>query len=284
MLADIKHTLLNKEWDEGNSFLLIMTIGIGLLVVAISFSPRIPFRIYIPGRCFDLRIEDIILVGLLFFWVVYLFLRPRVYLTPVIKPITLYLLVVAFTSGIVVLVTFMSSVRIFFYFLKELEYFLIFLLVANWIRTKSHVSKIGHLILGLGTINALWVGFQFLTHQKGPLFLFRASEGVYQPRYLLWSYGPGLIGEVSPLSTGGFFMLVFLLSVAFFFFSKTNDIKRGLYFILSVIFFICILASASKVCIIGSIIGASVLSFTISNRKLAILTFSYANYDSAGYR
>jgi hypothetical protein len=252
-----------------------MAIGIGLLVVAISFSPRMPLPIFIPGRRFDLRIEDIILVGLLFFWLFYLSLRPHIYVTPLFKPLFLYLIVVAFTSGMAILFLFVSPIRPFFYFLKEFEYFLIFLLVANSIRTRSHVSKIGHLIIGAGIINALWVGFQFLTHHKSPLFILQAPEGVYQPRYLLWSYGPGLIGEISPLSTGGFFMLVFLFSLGYFFFLKTDCIKRGLYLVLSLVFFSCIVASASKICLIGSILGAGLLSFITGNKKLPVLFFSF---------
>ena len=216
------------------NFSFILVIAIGVFIVAIATSPRIPLPIYIPGRRFDLRVEDILLVCFLIYWAFSRRLRQQIYLTPLLKPISVYLLIATVTSIIAVSHDFGSPIRTFFYFLKETEYFIIFFLVANWIKTRTNVINVTYFIIGAGIINALWVGIQFFTSQKGPLFLFRAPSGVYHPPYLLQSYGPGLLGEVSPLSTGVFlcwyFYYLFLT-----FSSQIQVIKR--YMLPSALFF-----------------------------------------------
>ncbi|MDI6891115.1 MAG: O-antigen ligase family protein [Thermodesulfovibrionales bacterium] len=241
-----------------------------LFIGAIAFSPRIPLPIMIPGRCFDLRVEDIILSGLLFFWLLSLFLRPRIYLAPLFKAIGIYVSIVVLTTGIAVIRFDLNLPRVFFYFLKELEYFLIFLLVANWVRSYSDLKFVGNAILTVGFVNAVWVGYQVLTKRMVPLFFVEAPAGVYQPPHLLESYGPGLFGEVSPLSVGGFFLLVFLLALSYTLVSRPG-FRRRLCVLLSATFLVCVLLSGSRVSTIGVIIGALVFVRYWGNKKSVMI-------------
>lgn len=228
--------------------------------MAISLSPRIPLGIAIPGRGFDLRFEDIILVALLLLWLFAFFLRPRIYLTPLFKAIGIYVSVVIITSSIAVMTLDLVPIKTFFYSLKELEYFLIFFFMANWIRTEADCRLASGFLLFAGLLNAIWVGFQLVTFQRSSFFLVERElpVDVYSEPRLLESYGPHLIGEASPLSTGGFFMLVFLLTLSFYLFSRAGN-RRWLYVVLCIMFSASLALSFSRVAMVGAIIGAVIL-------------------------
>lgn len=244
----------------------IMRLGVIVLIMAISLSPRIPLGIAIPGRAFDLRFEDMILVALLLLW---FFLRPRIYPTPLFKAIGIYFSVVIITSSIAVMTLDLVPIKTFFYSLKELEYFLIFFFVANWIRTEADCRLASGFLLFAGLLNAIWVGFQLVTSQKRPFFLVERelTGDAFQNPFLLESYGPNLIGEASPLSTGGFFMLVFLLTLSFYLFSRAGN-RRWLYVVLCVMFSASLALSFSRAAMIGAIIGTVIL---LNQYKLKII-------------
>jgi len=248
-----------------------MKYGIILLILAICFSPRIPLPISVPGRVFEIRLEDIILVGLLFTWLVSLFSKSRsIYRTPLFKYIGIYLVIVASTTVIALLTGVgLSPIRTLFYFLKELEYFLIFFLVANWIRSESELKLAKNSLLFAGVLNAVWVGFQLLLHQNRTIFSFwKAFPSHFSPGLAgVESYGPYLIGEASPFSVGGFFMLVFLLAFSLFLFSKNNKLKL-LYGLLGAAFFVSILLSYSRSDIISAMVGIIILLLVQGGMKM----------------
>lgn len=252
----------------------IMKLGIVLLIMAISLSPRIPLDIVIPGRRFDLRFEDIILTMLLLFWLLYLLLRPKIYLTPLFKALGIYIVIVIFTTSIAIMTLNLSPIRSILYLLKEVEYFIIFFLVANWIRSASDLKLMSGLLLFAGLLNAIWMGFQFITSQKSFLFFINKelTADVYQNPTLLESYGPHLIGEASPLSTGGFFLLVFLLALNFLIFYKEGN-RKWLYAVSSVSFFACLALSFSRVSMLGAVFGATTLLSQVNQKgKIKIIT------------
>ncbi|MDI6688140.1 MAG: O-antigen ligase family protein [Desulfobacterales bacterium] len=189
---------------------------------------------------------------------------------PLFKVIGIYISIVVLTTGIAVMRFDLSLPRAFFYFLKELEYFLIFLLVANWVRSYSDLKFAGNAILTVGFVNVVWVGYQLLTRSRGSLFLIEAPAGVYQPLHLLESYGPGLIGEVSPLSVGGFFLLIFLLALSYTLVSRPG-FRRQVYGLLSATFLVCVLLSGSRASTIGAIIGALVFVRYWGNKKSVVI-------------
>lgn len=243
-------------------------IAVLLLIAAMAFSPRIPIPIAVPGRRFDLRVQDIILVAVLSFWLLYLFVRPRIYLTELFTSFGIYTAIVVLTSAIAMMTLELSSIRTVLYFSKEVEYFLVFLFVANWIASEPDLRLASFFLLVTGSLNAVWIGLQIVTSQFRPLFLVRAELPSGVPHYtnLLDSYGPHLMGEASPLATGGFFMLITLLSMAFFVFSQ-GIYRRCLYGALCVTFFAALAASFSRVALLSTGIGITLLFILINLKK-----------------
>lgn len=237
------------------------------LVIAISISPRIPLDISMPGRRFDLRVEDLLLALILLIWLATISFRPRLYLTPLFKTIATYSLIVLVTTNIAVMTLGISPLKTLLYFLKELEYFLIFFIVANLIRSESDIRFLISTILIAGVFNAIWVAIQLNTGDFHSLFYVRRelSSAVYESEFLLESYGPHLIGEASPLSTGGFFSLAFFLALNSLLFYNSPKF-RWLYGLLCVVFFSGVCLSFSRVSILGSLVGLAVLLFQASLR------------------
>ena len=237
-------------------------IGLILLIAAISFSPRFLLPIAIPGRRFDLRFEDFVLLILLLVWFLHLLRQQPLDLTPLSAPLAIYTLIAVISTNIN-LMSFdhFSLARAFLYLLKEIESFLIFLVVANWIITRDDVVLVGRTMLGAGLVNLLWVAVQLARGRKGPLF-FTSGEGlpaeVFRGRTTLSSYGPGLIGEISPLSTGGFFAIALILALSCAMFSGTGKGRRvslGLFLAC----FCSLLLSGSRTGMLSALAGIAVL-------------------------
>lgn len=253
-----------------------MRFGTLLMVMVISLLPRIPLAIAIPGRTFDLRFEDIILVFLLILWFVSLFHKPFINLTVLFQPIVFYLSIVICTTMAAMFTFDLNPIRTLLYFSKELQFILIFLFIANWIYSESDIRLVSRSLLFSGVLNMLWVGYQVSASDYHSLFSAERElpSEVYLGQSRLESYGPHLIGEGSPLSTGGFFMLVFLLTLSFLLFGRANKWK-SFYAVLSFIFLICIALSFSRSSMIGAVIGAAaLLSQTQVKRKIKWILIS----------
>ena len=243
-----------------------------LMVVAIGIAPRIPLPIVIPGRRFDLRVEDVILIVILYCWVLYLFVQPKIDGTPLFMQLGFYIGVAVFATSFSLITSDLGTIRSFFYLLKELEYFIIFFIVANTLNTESDLKVVINLMLLVGFCNAAWVVFQLATGQAYQLFYVSGGTlpmDAYQTAGQLVGYGPRLIGEVNPLATGGLFMVVFLLALSLMLYSKAKK-PMLIYGILSALFLLGILGCGSRVSLMGAIVG-SVILLKITGRAPKIL-------------
>ncbi|MBN2121165.1 MAG: hypothetical protein JW734_08970 [Candidatus Omnitrophica bacterium] len=250
----------------------IRSLLITLLILAIGFSPRIPLGIFIPGRRFDLRIVDIVLVVICLFWILYLMMRPYLHLTSLAKPIGLYLGICFITTFLsLVFLSRVSLLRSFFYFLKEVEYFLIFFVVANWVSSKNALLRGLQAIIVSGLANVSWVVYQLISGKNGPLFKFLTPEGAFDRPRIFASYGPTLIGEASPLSIACFFSFLFLLSLCCAYFWTA---KRKLFFLLAFLFLPCALLSGTKMSLGLILVGGFVLLLRFKmKRKIFFFLF-----------
>jgi O-antigen ligase len=190
--------------------------SLALLVVAVGMSPRIPLPINIPGREFDLRVEDPILVILLVSYLMWLCVYRQIDLTPLAPKLAVYSAIVVLSTSLAVTTGDLSLIRAMPYVFKFFEYFLIFFLMANWVRSIRDLRSILAAIMAVGAANMAWVAVQLVTGTYQTLFSVSAD---YVPSYMFHSrsylhyYGPALIGELSPYATGGLFVTVFLLSL-----------------------------------------------------------------------
>jgi len=188
----------------------LKTNALRLLILTICISPRIPLPILIPGRRVDLRLEDIILLLMVFYSFLYFCLRPRFFTGYLGRPIGFYIGIAIISSCIGLLrIGDASLPRAVFYLFKEIEYFSLFFILVNFIKKETEIKTCVKMLLIGGILNVLWVGCQILMKYNRPLVVFNSPLGVYEPRNLLACYGPNLIGEPSPLSTACFLHFYF---------------------------------------------------------------------------
>jgi hypothetical protein len=252
--------------------------GLVALLVAISISPRIELPIQIPARAFDLRFEDLVLLVLVPVWVVWLVRKRRLpaSLKTIALAFALYLAIALVSSALAIVLGGLSPTRSLAYWAKELEYLMILVISATWIQGALERRFLGLWLIALGVANAAWVGVQLLMGHTSTLLHFPNAPGAYQRPHLLESYGPGLIGEVSPLSAGAFFMVVFLVVFAAFALAATRN-ARLRWLALSVLFLVPNFLSQSRVTMAGCALGAGVLAlYTRHFRRIAIGFLSVA--------
>ena len=237
-----------------------MTLVICALILGITLGPRIPLGFAIPGRAFDLRVEDIITALVIFGWVIHLLVRPRIYLTPLRSSIGAYILVLIITTLIALLLQTTIFVRVFFYVAKELQYFLIFLIVANWVRSRSSLRIVGATLVVAGLLNAGWVAIQMMTGNNGSLFALVVPEEAFRNVNRFGSYGTTLIGETSPFATATFFALVSYLALAYYFsFPRQNSWITWLLLGMGLVFVTASILSGTRLTIAFLVIGVAVL-------------------------
>jgi O-antigen ligase len=245
-------------------------VCVGILILSVAVSPRIPLPINIPGRTFDLRMEDLVVAGLVFISSLYLFLKPRVDFTSLGRPIGIYVSVVVFTTCIALFSQPTSSLRIFFYLLKEIEFFLIFLIVANWIRTERELRQMSWVFFIAGGINISWAVYQVITRKYGPFMMMQVPEGVYQNIGRTQVYGISLIGEVSPFASVGVLALLSFLAYGYFLFWKGrhSGIKKSFFLVFGILLTVCSIFTGEKLSIVFFILGILSLAALNLNRIL----------------
>jgi len=259
------------------------TFSVGLLVLAISLAPRIPLPFNIPGRVFDLRLEDIIISLIVIALVLNFVVRGRsntkFFSVPLIKPIGVYCLIVILTTNITLmfhsnLLDTMAFLRILLYTLKQIELFLIFFIVANFIKTESEIKLIGHTILIAGILNILWVLCQLITGRYGPIVKIDVSGAAFQHAGRFATYGTTLMGEFSPFSIVTFFGMI---TYWFFGYSyivyRKKIIKSSICLWTGIICFICSALTAEKISIIYFIIGVLMIVFLDFKKSTRFIIF-----------
>lgn len=247
---------------EGRARLTLPMVGLVALVVAIAVSPRFPLPMRI-GRRFDLRLEDLLLVALAFLWWRRGGLRALRH-NQIAIAFTVYLSVSLLSTLVNTLAFGLNPTRAIAFWGKNLEYFLIFAMVATWARAGSDRARMVAALLLMGLINLAWVVVQLLSRSNHALLATRPVGG--------WphdSYGPGLIGEISPLSTGTFFLIQFSLWFALFAFRRQLLRYAG-----AVLALLAMVLAESRVSYLGS--GVCALVVARSGRRFWALMAAFA--------
>ncbi len=228
------------------------TILVILLFLAISVSPRVRIGTLATGRNVDLRYEDFILVLIVILWVTRLALqnRKRIYVSPIFKPIMIYLFLATLSTCIgVILGWIVPSMALFFYF-KEIEYFLIFLVVANFIRTYGELKIATYSLVVFGIANGFYSIYQFLSGT-----------------FISGNYGTGSLGESATFPTAGYFMIILVLSTTVFWAIRGKTIR--VISVISVVFCgIGLLFTGSRASSLGAILSFLVLLLIIVKESL----------------
>ncbi len=188
-----------------------------LLILVISVSPRIHIGTLQYGKLLDVRYEDFLLIVLLISWFLYIQVKGRkITVSPLGKPIFLYLFLALVSTTISFLLGWIEPARAFFFLTKEVEYFLMFFATLNFIKDYKDIRIAIFGFLAGGLANGLYVLYQFLTGNIGGM---ADSANIY--RY----YGVAMLGESGPAVTGSYFTLLFLLSLTLFIFMRAGAIR-----------------------------------------------------------
>lgn len=282
-----------KSFIDRNGLPLV----VGLLILLISISPRIPLPIHIPKRSFDLRLEDIYLLIIIPVWFWLLCLRPRIYLPPLSVPIFIYGIIITITTSWALLCEYTVWDRALVYALKEFQYFTMFFLVANCIRNREDLKKVSLMMIAVGLLSVVWAIYQLLSGSGPILFNIQALEGYYSHERLMAHAGIGLMGEVSPLTVASFFSLMSFLAYSFYLFYSCRPITKIFFMMAGLLFTICSILSGEKIALVfvaicfavlsclefrkmkGFIISFAILSVVISIANFLVLETNYAHID-----
>lgn len=203
--------------------------GIILLLIAISISPRIPVGELSHGKNIDIRIEDILLIFLLFGWFLRFKYRP-LKKSPFLKPIFLYLVISVLSTSTGVFLEWIDLTEGTFFLLKEVEYFFIFLLIANNIVSRKQVGWLMIVWLAIGIVDFIWkagqliLGIPFLGY--GPDSPFETYAGVQSgaaPLYPL-AISISLLGHTGLAANTGLMGLILLFSISLILAAKRSFI------------------------------------------------------------
>lgn len=259
----------NSSYQESNQVLVaallfsrvmdgIRLVTLSLLIIAFSVSPRIRVG-YIPGRAIDIRLEDVVLVSGLLPLVLYGLVQRRIPLHPIFRVAGLYLLLLCMAAGVGLLRGSIDVLRGAFYTIKEVEYVLMGLFFSIALRSEREVRTVTAILLLGGVANFGWVLYQ-LGVAHGP----RTLLGQIVNR----SYGPGLIGETSPLSTGGFFAIMASVAMAFALTARSR-VRAGTWGFVAFILLLGSVFSQSRASVIGLAVAVTLLLASTGRRRLA---------------
>lgn len=211
------------------------------VIIFISISPEIPLDIILPGSLqFTIRLEDILLLFILFFWFV-VSTKYEVKVPLFINTFVIYLTL----SFLLVLLNYiffeLSILRSSFYWLKKLEFVFFGVIVANLIESERDLEFFIYSIFIGGCLNSIWAIYQVMTGEYGAL-LSIMTKGT--------AYGTSLIGQPAVLASAGYYLPSVFLS-----FSLFLQTKKVRYFAIFLLFFFSMSGSISR-----SVIGGCVIS------------------------
>jgi hypothetical protein len=229
--------------------------GLTVLVIAICVSPRIPVPLSV-GRRFDLRLEDFVLLALFVAWAWngdYKLLS-RLQIS---RWFAAFLAAGLLSTLVNVILYGLPLLRGASFWGKYVEYFLIFATTAAWATTVRERRWLMRTLLALGLLNLIWVGTQLVTGSyRSVIELSAANE---------FSYGPGLIGEISPLSAGSFFLIQFLL-----WWALLANWRTWWAYAASAGTLFALVLTESRVSYLGSFVGAAVIAWRAPRRWLLL--------------
>ncbi len=239
----------------------LRVLSVGLLIFAISISPRINFGTLGSGRSIDLRYEDILIVVIMILWFFHHMLTRRgIYLSPIFKPIFIYLSIAIISSCIGIIVWGIDPAMTFFFISKEIQYIVIFIIVANFIVKYSELSKIINVLLICSLIAGAYGLYQFVSG------VFIGDAHGY--------YGIASIGELSSFATGGYFAIMMIISAAIFFYSNTRFIKYTST-VASILSCFALILSGSRANVVGAAFATLILLLIIMTESRKIISYKF---------
>jgi len=241
-------------------------------IAMIAFGPRVPLDVLVPGRTFDLRVTDLALALALPIWV-RKYGRDALRL-PLARVVTVYLAIAILTTLVAIGIGGLNVLRGVFYLGKELEYYLLFFIVATTTRNARQVASTVLAFQVTAAISVIWFGYQLaVRHDQSLLSLeqFLPTDVFVSPGRED-SYGPHLLGESSPFSVGGFFMLAFILNLALMLYRRGRNYLGHAAFACALL--ACLVLTQSRVSLAAAFIAEAAIVLALrSGRWSAVRGF-----------
>ncbi|MEW6409351.1 MAG: O-antigen ligase family protein [Nitrospirota bacterium] len=213
------------------------------------------------GKLFDLRYEDFLIVLLIISWLLYSAFKPqKLYLSPLWKPVLVYLSVAFISTFIGLWAGWIELVRAFFFYFKEVEYFFFFIITINFIKDYKGLKYAIVAFLTGGVINGVYVFYQIVSGNIG--------RGVGDLSDVYRHYGIATIGETSSAIVGNYFSMIIILCAIVFIFISEKSIKL-ISFICIPLSFLGLIGSFNRSSVWGTIFLLPVWFYFIffSNKK-----------------
>jgi O-antigen ligase len=170
--------------------------------------------------------------------------KKEIYVTPLFKPILIYVALAAFSTCIGIIMGWIIPAMAFFFYLKEIEYFLIFIVVANFVKTHNELKISIYFLLMCAIANGTYILYQIFSGN------FAGME--------MGAYGIGTLGDPAAFPTGGYISMKFLLSIAVFSFIRGRTMKL-ISIVSLVICGIGLLGSGSRANTLGVVFSSCIL-------------------------
>ena len=210
--------------------------ALGLLLFAIAVSPEIQ------AGGIPIRIEDLILPVILFFWVLNLGIkRGRLKPTNMKFPLIafLFFMLISTVNAIIVNPN-LNQLFAIFHFLKHVEYILIFLIAFNVVETTEDLQFLAYCLIGAASVLAL--------HASIPLLSVVESAGSEAPQRL-----HGVATETANIF-GGYLVFHILFAAGFLLEEDSSVLQIGL--ITGIVFMIyALLFTFSRSSYVGFVMG-----------------------------
>ncbi len=257
---------MNKfiSWLDNN----LLTILTGFLIVMIPLYPKIPLAELIQGYIVRMRLEDLLVLGTFFVWVIQL-LRKKVQLpkNQITKFIVIYLGIglLSVLSAIFITQTVPLEkahiLKIWFHWFRRLEYFSLFFITYSAIRTKKDLlllvkvalaTFIGVILYGIGQKYFYFPAFSTMNREF--------SKGVrlyLQPNSRLLSTFGG------HYDLAGYLMMLLAFSLPAAWLTKKSWLK-ALFYSTSIISYWCLVLTTSRTSFIGFLVGITAVAWLLS--------------------
>ena len=248
-------------------------LGLIALAFAIALSPRFSVGQIGGGnegifRVIEIRIEDVLLGGLLLIWCIeFLASKRTIARKPALFfPIAAWLGFGLLTTLVNILLGNIEITRAFFFFLKEIEFFLLYFYVFSHVRDIDSAKFLLKIWLFLASLNVFWIIFQLASGLR-----------------LSYYYGPTLFAEPqNPFASGVFFATLFLFffNILLYYYANlpAGFFKKSFITLLILLIPIGIFASGSQTAFFSSVVGlgVSLISYLIKTRARTSLVLLFS--------
>lgn len=255
------------NWLDNN----LLTLLTGFLIVFIPLYPKIPLAELIQGYIVRMRLEDLLVMATLGFWVVQLLRRKVTFPKNLIGKVMLIYLGIGLLSVISAIYLTQTVpmekahiLKIWLHWFRRIEYFSLFFITYSALRSKKDLillakvalaTFVGVILYGIGQKYFYWPAFSTMNREF--------SKGVrlyLQPNSRLLSTFGG------HYDLAGYLMMIMAFTLPAAWLTLKKGLKVFLYSV-SLIAYWCLVLTTSRTSFIGFLVGITVIAILLIKNK-----------------